>query len=264
MPTSSRRTRAKNSQRVDGILYQITFEYCLEGLPDGIDDVQALEIGRNPDDYDDDDNNKIPEEDSIYEGLTSPIFYVSFSRRFPGQAIVTVRYGRRYVSTGPLTDVEGEGGGSTPVDITIPYYQLTISNLDGVPQSSFEVRELPFRRYATIDRPRRILPAGISASDVRLIFQSNVGKLYPGRGILVDYELQEINQSQSYIYTEFVNYSGIQSFAADAISPGSSAVSELPVNGEYKRPDPNDEPSTIEVKFPNELYANGGTLPWLV
>tara|TARA_R110002096_G_scaffold173781_2_gene348175 strand:+ start:378008 stop:378802 length:795 start_codon:yes stop_codon:yes gene_type:complete len=263
MTTSSRITHRKSFERVDGILQTARFVYCLDGIPDGIGDDQILAIGRSPNDFGNDSRNKVPAADAIYEGLTSPRFSIHVSNRRSGRVMVEVSWGRRFVNIGPLTDVDGLTGGSLQTNITIPYTSTSIADIEGVPVGVVEIRDEPFVRGASIKRYRRILPAEILPSEAVDAFTANFRKLYPDRGILHDVEIREINQSQSYIYTDFINYSSIRGFAANEIEPGTLAVEALPINGEYKRPDPNGVAGATQVRQPSAIYETGSTLPWL-
>ncbi len=259
-----KRNPGKRSQRVDGLLLYTRFTYCIDGLSEGLSDDQIIAIGQDAGNaYNGLARNKLPDNDGTYDGLTSPKFDVFVSNRIRGRATVTATWGRRFYNVGPLTDVEGVSGGSTTVDITIPYTATSIQQLDGVSAEIAEVRDFPFVRGASIRRMRRILPSSVTPAQVDEAFLSNFRKLYPDRGILHDYSIQEINQSQSYITTDFINYSAVRSFDVDKIEAGSIAVNELPVNGEYKRPDPNGTPGPTQVLLPGDIYETGGQLPWL-
>lgn len=263
MATSSKRTRRKEFDRINGVLIYARFVYCLDGLDDGIDDLQALAIGRDPDEFGADDKNKVPEESAPYEDLINPRFRVSFSSRIRGRALVDVRWGRRTSGFGPATDVEGVTSQTVAGKIIIPFIGKLGGDIAGQQSDLTEVKEIVIERPRTITNRRVILPSGQSADAVNAFMLQNIGKLYPSYGILANASVQEINQSQYYVITQFVNNGEVKEYAAGEIEPGSSKIDFLPINGVYKRPDLSNVANGTGVDEAADVYLEGDPIPWL-
>lgn len=239
--------------------------YSLSGLPQSsqsLTDLEIVQLGQSPDS-----GTAVPPPSESRHSITSPQYRVLRNMRSRHQAKVRVTWGSRFFSGGGVIATQGQRSSSRDELTLQPYLRSEIVDQAGSPVSVIVLDYRRVERLITRTTYRRLLPNEISIEVANGLVEANRRRLYTIGGskmILERHDIVPANQTQVYIDTVFLSKSAMP--AVPVRDLGSYGiiypVAALPVLGEYVEPIPYVDTSTA-VDTAEDLYGNGGNLPWL-